>query len=180
MSETGEKTAKQSELPAIAPKLFYDIQHPKQRRFLAAYASTGGIRAAARLCGVDCRFHYLWLQRDESGSYAQAFDRARQIACDNAEDEIYRRGVNGYPRELHWKGHKTGESVTEYSDTLAMGFLKANREKYRDGNQLAIGPAKISIEIVNTQAPAGDSNEIVLNPPTKLDDANSEETRLKS
>lgn len=171
-------TAKQGELPAIAPKLFCDIQHPKKRRFLAAYASTGGIRAAARLCAVDCRFHYLWLERDESRAYALAFERARQIACDNAEDEVYRRGVNGYQRELHWRGHKTGESVTEYSDALALGFLKANREKYRDGAQLVAGPTKISIEIVQSTSVTTQTVDSLLGvEQRKLDDTNSEEAQ---
>ncbi len=134
-------------LPALSPKLFDNIRHLKKRRWLAAYATTGGIRAASDLCGIDTRFHYLWLERDETGEYAEAFERARQIACDNAEDEVYRRGFRGYQRELHYKGHKTGDTITEYSDALASLFLKANREQYRDGSAAVIGPTHINLTV---------------------------------
>ena len=63
-----------------------------QRLYLAAFAKCGRIRQAARMTGIDPRFHYNWLKLSH---YAVAFDMAREIAVDGWEEETARRGFEG-------------------------------------------------------------------------------------
>jgi len=65
------------------------------------------------------------------------------------EDEVVRRGIDGFDHPVIYEGKITG-SYKAYSDNLAMFFLKGLRpEKYRD-NQSGItfqGPTQINITI---------------------------------
>lgn len=112
------------------PRLFTGIRNRKKREWLAAVATTGRILESQRLTGIDRRFHYLWLEKDPD--YPAAFERAKEMACDNAEDEVYRRGFQGYERSLSYQGKLTGDKIKEYSDTCAALWLNGARpEKYR-------------------------------------------------
>jgi hypothetical protein len=86
---------------------------------------------------------------------------------DIAEGEIRRRGIKGYDKQLSYKGLLTGHKTREYSDTLAMAVIKALKPEYRDGQQIAVGPAKIAIEIINSAGDltrsSAESNTIELN-----------------
>ena len=130
----------------VAPSVFNKIKHPGKRAYLAAFAQTGRYGEAAKLAKVSRYMHYLWMREE---AYAQAFEIARQIAGDNAEDEVYRRGYAGFDHPVIYEGKITG-SYKAYSDNLAMFFLKGLRpEKYRD-NQSGItfqGPTQINITI---------------------------------
>jgi hypothetical protein len=99
------------------------------------------------LAGVHPDSHYYWLKTDES--YAQAFEQARQMSGDRAEDEVYRRAFEGVDHPIIYEGKITG-NYKAYSDNLAMFFLKGLRpERYRD-NQAGItlnGPTQINITI---------------------------------
>lgn len=120
-----------SAAPTANGKYFTDPKlTPKQRRFLAAFTETYSLKAAATASGVDRRYHYFWIEYDY---YKQAFERAQQIAGDNCEAEIYRRGILGYSEELAYKGEKTGSTVKRYSDVLAIVAAKALRpHRYRE------------------------------------------------
>ena len=79
--------------------------------------------------------------------YATAYKAAQQIAADHFEDEIYRRGFEGYERPVTYQGEITGH-YTDYSDTLAIFALKGLRpEKYRDNAPITsmLGPTQINI-----------------------------------
>jgi hypothetical protein len=118
-------------------RLFPGIRHAKKRKWLAAVASTGQLRVSQRLTGIDRRFHYLWMEKDPD--YPAAYEKARSIAADAAEDEVWRRGVDGIERPLSFKGKLTGHYIREYSDNLLMFRMKGERpDKYREDSRLQI------------------------------------------
>ncbi len=72
---------------------------------------------------------------------------AREIALDLAESEVFRRGIAGYEKYLSYKGKK-GDVVREYSDVLAMFFLKGYRSHFRDGiGGSPVGPSQINLNV---------------------------------
>jgi hypothetical protein len=144
--------------PEAVRLLFRKFKHPLKRKFLRAFSEIGMIGKACEAAGIYRDLHYSWLYNDES--YAQAFEQARQIAGDKAEDEVYRRGIEGFEHPVIYEGRIT-TTYKAYSDNLAMFFLKGLRpEKYRD-NQAGItfqGPVDIQVNILQ----AGEK----LNPPS--------------
>lgn len=119
-----------------------------QRRWLKAYAEEGSVRGASRKAKIVSAYHYRWLK--ENPDYSAAYQQAREMYSDIAEGEIRQRGIAGWEKPLHYKGKLTGDKIREYSDTLALAVIKALKPEYRDGQQIAVGPAKIAIEIVNS------------------------------
>ena len=120
---------------------------PKQRAFLAAYAQSCTLKAAAVAAKVARRSHYHWLEEPE---YAAAFAEVREQVADFLEAEARRRAVYGIEKRVIYQGKlcyqkefdpKTGElrstdkplTIREYSTSLLIFLLKAARpEKYRD------------------------------------------------
>jgi hypothetical protein len=75
--------------------------------------------------------HYRWME--ESPSYREAFEVARDDAADLLEAEARRRAVEGVEKPTGWHQGKPGGYVREYSDLLLIFLLKGVRpEKYRD------------------------------------------------
>lgn len=98
-----------------------------QERFLAAFASTANVSAAAKLSSIGRATHYTWL-RDRR--YAEAFAEAADEAADRLETEARRRAVAGVAEPVYYKGERVG-SIQQYSDTLLIVLLRAARpEKY--------------------------------------------------
>ena len=114
---------------------------------LRAMAQIGMVGKACEAAGIYSDLHYSWMYADPS--YAAAFEQARQIAGDKAEEEVYRRAFEGFDHPVIYEG-KITTTYKAYSDNLAMFFLKGLRpERYRD-NQAAIsfqGPTQINITI---------------------------------
>ena len=129
-------------------RLFEKTASRKQRKWLTAYALTGQLVKASELSGVDWRSHYYWKKTDLK--YALLFDQAREIALDLAESEVFRRGIAGYEKYLSYKG-KRGDKVVDYSDNLAMFFLKGYRGHFRDGiGGFPVGPQIINLSVTTT------------------------------
>jgi len=103
---------------------------PKQQAFLEAFACGGSIRLAAESAKVSRRNHCRWLKCDPK--YAEAFEVARESACQALEDEARRRAVEGVREPVYYEGEVCGHRQ-RYSDVLLMFLLKgANPEKYRE------------------------------------------------
>ena len=101
-----------------------------QARFLAAYA-TGfpTAKSAAKKAKIARSSHIRWLVNDPK--YAERFDLLRQERVEEFEAEAARRAVTGVTRRMTVAGESV--EITEYSDTLLMFILKAERpEKYKD------------------------------------------------
>lgn len=110
--------------------MFDHISHAKKRAFLAAYSQVANIGKAAIVADCARYSHYLWL-RDDPG-YAEAFRKAKELACDSLEDEAVRRAHEGIDKPVYQGGKKVGV-VREYSDTLLIFLLKgAMPDKYRE------------------------------------------------
>jgi len=114
----------------LATSFFSSISHPRKRLWLATFSKTGMIRQTSKLTKIHAENHYNWLEHDPE--YAVAFDKASMIAADNAEAEVYRRGIEGYKKPISYRG-KITDWYRDYSDTLAIFWLKgAKPERYRD------------------------------------------------
>jgi hypothetical protein len=135
-----------------------------QKRYLLAYAESGSIRESSRRTKIVSAYHYRWLK--DSPDYSVAYQQVREMYADVAEGAIRQRGIDGVLKPLSYKGKLTGDKVREYSDQLALAVIKALKPEYRDGAQVAVGPAKIEISITQVQ-PASDADTIVINPPSK-------------
>lgn len=110
--------------------MFTEIQHPKKRAFLSAYAHLGAITRAARAAKIDRGSHLNWKREDPL--YAQAFERAEEMAVESLEDAAVQRARYGMDRPVFHKGKVCGY-VREYSDTLLIFLLKGAKPlKYRE------------------------------------------------
>lgn len=102
----------------------------KQRAFLEAFKRSGNLTAAALVSQVDRTSHFRWLRNDTD--YSAMFGEAREEAVTVLEDEAVRRAHEGVLKPVFYKGKASGV-IREYSDTLLIVLLKANKpEKYRE------------------------------------------------
>jgi hypothetical protein len=114
------------------PSLFKEIRHPKKRAYVTALALTGNRTRAAELAGVERTTPYT-RQWKEDEELQEAVRRAKEMAADRIEDELYRRGVEGVEKPTGWYKGKQGGYVKEYDTTAAIFLLKGLRpEKYAD------------------------------------------------
>jgi hypothetical protein len=124
--------------PQLPQRTFNSL---KRKQFLAAYAQCGSVKLAAESANVNRDTHYEWLK---DPAYKQAFEDAREEACDRLGAEARRRAM-GWEEPVIYQGAlcyhlgKNGKpskkplTVARYSDILLMFLLKAARpEKYRD------------------------------------------------
>ena len=142
-----------------------------QARFLAAYA-TGfpTAKSAAKKAKIARSSHIRWLVNDPK--YAERFDQLRQERVEEFEAEAARRAVEGVSRIVLHAGvpvRLTKNSqplrVTEYSDTLLMFILKAERpEKYRDRREVRhSGDVNEWAEIIKRSRELSESTNLVSN-----------------
>lgn len=111
---------------------FSEIQHPKKRAFLTAYAACGNRGKAAAAAGIERNTIYSPPWRDDE-QFQEALERAQAMAVDVLEEEALRRAVEGVERPIGWYRGQPGGFVREYSDALLIFLLKgAAPEKYRD------------------------------------------------
>ena len=86
-----------------------------KKAFLAAFAETGVVLAAAQAAGVGRTSVYRWLEHDEA--FSSAFHQAEEDSTQHLERVAYERATR----------------AQEPSDTLLIFLLKARRpERYRD------------------------------------------------
>ncbi len=141
--------------------LFAGVESRRKKRWLAAFLCTGEIKETARIAAISWPSHYNWLRADQA--YAHAFEMAKEIVTDSAEDEVHRRAFRGFAKPVIYQGRIT-DTYLEYSDTLALGWLKANRpQKYRDSliGLTSHAPAGISIVLIGGEAMAPSSKQAI-------------------
>jgi hypothetical protein len=138
------------------------LRHPKKVAFLAAYANTGNVSAAARITGTPRPTHYRWMATDKD--YAAAAVVALDEAADRLEAEALRRASQGWEEPVYGKlpGKDTGSgrvgTIRKYSDTLLIFLLKGARpDKYRERWQGELGakdgnPLAFTINIAKAHA----------------------------
>lgn len=118
----------------------------KQQMFLAAYANKGTILSACNISGVSRYSAYQWINEDQD--FQQAYELAREAFIDRLEDEVTRRGMDGIPKPVYYRGELV-DTITEYSDTLLMFRLNGLcPEKYRvNGNSQVVNLGNITLSI---------------------------------
>lgn len=130
-------------------KFFPKVSDLKKRKFLAAFAETGFIGAAAKLADVTPRAVWNWRNSEEyrDPDFVEAFDAAYRIAAETIEDALIRRARDGVRKKIFHCGEPvidpvTGEQYEEltYDTTAAIFMLKgAKPERYKDRHELS-GP----------------------------------------
>lgn len=102
-------------------------------------------RAAARMAGI--KIADIRRLRKQSQEFAEQESEIFGEASEAIEREMYRRGVEGIPRERFYKGEYT-HTETEYSDTLLLALAKGNMpDKYGDKKQIS-GSIGGAVEVV--------------------------------
>ena len=97
--------------------------------FLAALEASGNISAAARQAGVGRATTYR--HRKAEPEFAAAWEEAMETAADAVEEEIRRRGVDGWEEPVFHGGQEVAR-IRRYSDILLMFLAKKLRPEFRD------------------------------------------------
>lgn len=98
--------------------------------FLMALEEHLNVSRAARIAGISRQRAYQ--ERAADAGFREAWGDIEQQWTDAAEEELYRRAVEGAERPVFYKGAEVGR-VREFSDQLLVAFLRAHRpEKYRE------------------------------------------------
>lgn len=98
--------------------------------FLLALMEYPSIKNACEMSGLT--YAQVAKLRRDSEDFAAALDEARRMGMDHLEDAAVQRAVRGVEKPVFYQGTECG-TVTEYSDTLLMFLLKAERpDKYRE------------------------------------------------
>lgn len=104
--------------------------------FLTELLNNGGhVQKACKAAGVSRVT--IGRYRDDDPDFALAWEAVQETNVERLESEADRRAM-GFQKELTFRGEKTGQTITEYSDNLLIFRLKALKpEKYRDGPNVA-------------------------------------------
>lgn len=114
-------------------------------KFLISYKKCGNITKAAKAAKVDRSTVYDRQKSDPA--FEAAMVDAQEEAVDLLEEEARRRASDGTLKPVFYKGEKVAE-VREYSDTLLIVLLKANRpEKYKERADITSGGETIKAYI---------------------------------
>ena len=125
---------------------FSEIEHPKKRAFLCAYALLGSKQRAAKVAGISRALIYMPGWRNDP-QFQEALERARRMAIDVLEDEVTRRAVEGWVEPVGWYKGKAGGTIRRYSDTLLIFRLKGELpQKYAEKLQMSGGLATLNMD----------------------------------
>jgi len=107
------------------------VRTPKTRtEFLNALEITCNVTKACELSGLARQSAYDW--RNEDKEFADAWQKALDVAADLLEEEAIRRAKDGCEEPVYQGGKLVG-AVQKYSDTLMIFLLKgAKPRKYGD------------------------------------------------
>lgn len=98
--------------------------------FLEKFAERANVSAACRVAGVARNTVYE--ERKSDPVFAKQFQAARAEAVERLEEEAWRRAHDGTEKPVYQQGTLVGH-IQEYSDTMLIFLLKANKpKKYRD------------------------------------------------
>ena len=110
-------------------------------------AQAGNVSAACRKAKISRTIAYEL--RQAAADFAERWEEAVETATDALEQEAWRRAVKGVRKPTGWYQGKPGGHVQEYSDTLLVLLLKANRpKKYRENVDITSDGKPITIAVV--------------------------------
>ncbi len=109
------------------------VVHPKKIAAVVAFAHFGTMTAAAKSINVKVGTIKSWMVNDQN--FSDAIGRAREVAADVAEDEAYRRAVQGYLEPVYQQGRQVG-TIRKFSDQVLMFLLRGMKpDKYMERHQ---------------------------------------------
>lgn len=109
---------------------------PRRReKFLDALAEGATISDAAALSGVSRRTVYS--EKDRDGEFAKAWETAMARGDDAIEDEIRRRGMQGYDEPVRYQGEVVGYT-RRYSDILLLALANKRIAGFRTDNRVNV------------------------------------------
>ncbi len=121
------------------------VKYQYKLSFMRNYLESANITLSARHIGVTRKSIYDWMEADPV--FKAAVENGKEEGLDLLEEEVKKRGFTGYDQE---RMTKDGDvvSVKQYSDNLAMFFLKGHRpEKYRDNYPVNLTPIQINVNL---------------------------------
>lgn len=122
-----------------------DARKKRQKKFLAAYATTGIVSAAAAVAKISRQTYYDWYNSDDE--FREQAKHAKKEAIDAMEMEAWRRATQGTTKPVFYQGKECG-GIQEYSDNLLMFLLKANDpDKFKDRVQNEVTGEGLTIVI---------------------------------
>lgn len=126
--------------------------------FLKELARAGNVSAACRKARISRTIAYEL--RQEAADFAARWSEATETAADALEAEAWRRAVRGVRKPTGWYRGVPGGHVQEYSDTLLVLLLKANRpEKFRENVDITSGGEKVEVAFVDYRTDITPSKE---------------------
>lgn len=102
------------------------VPYPWREPFLAALREVPVVSRAAAACGIERRTAYV--HREKDPEFAAAWDDAMEAGVDRAEQEAFRRAVEGTDKGVWHMGNLVGTERV-YSDALLGLVLKARRKQ---------------------------------------------------
>lgn len=156
------------------------ITQAKLNKFLVVLRQTGKVGVAAKAAGYASSA-YIREVYHKDAAFAKAWDDALQIAHDDIlEPEAIRRAVEGFEKDVYFKGEVVGTELV-HSDQLLMFLMRgANPNKYRENvniNGHISHTHKIGIAVLPLTAPSMEAWEVaavevhnkqkLLNPPSE-------------
>lgn len=116
----------------LADTPFDGISNPNKLRFLVAYALSGSKVRSFKAAGISTATFYTRQWREDA-QFQDAVRMAQGIARDIIEDEIHRRGVEGWLEPTGWYKGQPGGYVRRFSDLLLIFRAKGELpDKYKD------------------------------------------------
>lgn len=120
-----------------------------KQAFLDALSKSGVRTAAQVVAGVAYTTVSSWRQNDPE--FAVAYDEAMEFAADSLEVEARRRAVEGVESKKFDKDGKLLFTTINYSDTLLIALLKANKpDKFADRSKAEISNPDGSLKSQNS------------------------------
>lgn len=109
---------------------------PKKRRYIQLLKKNGGNkRAAAAAMNVGISTVEYHIKKDSA--FRERVEQAKLWAENEVDEEIRRRGVEGWEEDIYYKGEKVGV-VRKYSDALLMERARMLSGRYRKEQNLNI------------------------------------------
>lgn len=99
-----------------------------QKAFLAAFANSASITAAAKAAGIDRTTHYAWLKTE---GYPEAFAEATLQAGDFVEDVAVAHATEGVLKAKWYQGKPVGTERVFAESTLGALLRGFKPHKYR-------------------------------------------------
>jgi hypothetical protein len=137
------------------------LDPPRVKKFLKELERTGNLAASASRVNVTKAAIYAAMKRDEF--FKEAVEMARARAAHDIENELRRRGIEGYEEEVFHNGEMVG-TKRKYSDRLLELLAKGNIEKYGKleqnlGVNINLGSDSIKDKLANMLGVQVEKNE---------------------